>query len=262
MLNRLSENWGPRRRSTTIALFACLLICLFAPMLQAQGKSKSKKKKNKAAETATYNPAALNVWGNGFIPGSSSTSASAQCPSASAPSCAENFSNAVGAGVGFQYRALRNLEGGVDFDLLGNFGGFGTQAAASGAVTQKTNVLGTMITTSARAVLPLFDERLLISGGAGLALLFADINPSGNEQFSGCYSCRSRRGHGPIEMAEVIYFPDQGRHFGIGFRVAPVQITTTGGFSAATAGANPNQIFKDHFLLIGGGVSLRFGGKK
>src|ERR1019366_8600235 len=175
MLNRLNENLGFRHRSRGIAVLACLLICLFAPMLQGQAKSKSKKKKNKTEE-ATYNHAALNVWGNGFMPGSSSTSASTQCPTVGSPSCAENFSNAVGAGVGFQYRARRNLEGGVDFDLVGNFGGFGTHATAPGILTQNTSVLGTMITTSARAVLPLFDERLLISGGGGLALLFADLN--------------------------------------------------------------------------------------
>ncbi len=239
-----------------VLLLSCTIL---APTLRCQS----------AAEKAPFNPAAFDIWASTFVPGSSAVSPSSQCPSSSAQSCAEGFSTVGGGGLGFQYRPLRYLETGVDFHILGDSGAFGPQIAGSqcvvygcsGNVIQNVSVLESMIVTSARAVLPLFREHLLISGGGGLALLFANLNPVGNEQFSGCYACRSRSGHGPMEMGEVVYFPDQRRRLGIGFRVAPVQVRTSS-LSAATAGANPDQIFKDHFVLISVGASLRFGGRK
>jgi hypothetical protein len=108
-----------------------------------------------------------------------------------------------------------------------------------------------LFTSDVRFVVPLFRDRLLASAGGGIAWLQVSEAPQavGNEQLQWCYSCQGQRGHGPTEIVELLYLPNE--HVGFGFHVRNVQ-TSSGAFSPGANG-------RPSFLLIGGSVSLRFG---
>jgi hypothetical protein len=115
-----------------------------------------------------------------------------------------------------------------------------------------------MATTGARAVLPLFRERLLISagGGFGWRLTTEEVETEGNLTAQ-CTSYRHVGGHGPTEIAEIMYLPNQ--HIGIGFHVRNFQISS-GGLTPGAYYSNRfyGTTYKDSFLLIGAEVSLRW----
>lgn len=93
----------------------------------------------------------------------------------------------------------------------------------------------------------------------GIAWLQVSQSPqaAGNEQLEGCDSCQGRRGHGPTEVAEVLFLPFE--HFGFGFHVRNVQISSNGLTPDSGPVSGGSITYKDRFLSIGGEISIRLG---
>ena len=179
-------------------------------------------------------------------------------PHATSATASAGFKTVPSIDFGLGVRPIRYLQAGMSLSILGNFSGAATQSApfqctsgCSGTETRNIVPRSLLFTSDARFVLPLFRDRLLVSAGGGIAWLQVSEAPQavGNEQLQGCYTCQGRRGHGPTEVVELSYLPNQ--HVGFGLHVRNVQ-TGSGAFSS---GANGDL----RFLSIGGGVSLRFG---
>lgn len=111
-----------------------------------------------------------------------------------------------------------------------------------------------LIAFGARFVLPLSRDKVLFSVGGGWSGLQTSesVQSNSGEQIA-CSPCQSLRGWGPTEIAEVMYFPGDQRNVGFGLHVRGVQIITNG-----LAIPDTNISGKDHVLLIGGSVSIRF----
>jgi hypothetical protein len=242
--------------SMRVALLMMVLGWLIAPHLRAQ-------------EKVPYNAFYVDLEGAAFVHHRSAASPPAQyCNgfiTGATTGCSEQFSNTKSGGFAMGVRPIRYLQ--IDFfdlNILGGFNGFGNRTSTfqctSGCTGTTTLSIGTtnvLVTTGGRFVLPLFKERLLLSGGAGFAVLSSDEHPktTGNTQAT-CLSCQSATGHGPTEIAEIMYFP--GKHLGIGFHVRNVQIgssglTPDGIFSNSFFGTK----YTDQFRVIGGVISFR-----
>jgi len=179
---------------------------------------------------------------------------------AAALSSAGAFRTAMGV------RPFRYLQiDAVEVDALGNFNGFGNRGSSfqcvtgcTGIMTQTIGSVTGLVTTGARLVLPLFREHLLISAGGGFGWLRTNehVQTQANETAE-CVSCRGVGGHGPTEIAEIMYFPD--RRLGVGFHVRNVQINSSGLNANDPNIYPPGTKFRDRFFLIGGEVSIRFG---
>jgi hypothetical protein len=108
-------------------------------------------------------------------------------------------------------------------------------------------------------VIPLARERLLISGGVGLAMLVSgeSAHSTSGEKVN-CGTCEFMSGSGPTEVIEFAYFPDkERRNLGVTFNVRNVQINSSG----LTPVSNSFGTFKykDSFTMFGGGITFRFG---
>jgi hypothetical protein len=73
-----------------------------------------------------------------------------------------------------------------------------------------------------------------------------------NEQIT-CVTCQFHRAWGPTEIAEVTYFPGDQRNVGFGLHVRGVQAITNG--LSVDGSSVPG---KNHFVLIGGSISIHF----
>jgi hypothetical protein len=224
-----------------------------------------------------YNVMYWDFGGEVFSHQSSSASTPTQpCPASADGSipfnleaCAENFSTVGAFSLAMGVRPIRYLQiDAFSLSVLGDYGKWGQRTSnftcvsgcSSPTVTVQTiGTLSTLLTTGARGVLPLLDERLLISAGGGFAWLSTDehAQPTGSEQLE-CETCRSVSGHGPTGVAEVMYMFNQ--HIGVGVHVRYVNIRSTG----ITPAGNVGNLFygttyKDSFFLTGVEVSIRFG---
>jgi hypothetical protein len=118
-----------------------------------------------------------------------------------------------------------------------------------------------LIRTGARAVLPLWQDRLLISAGAGwgwLRTLERAQPSSSNQQLIGCSggpaSCLSASGSGPTEIVEVMYLPNA--HLGIGLQFRNVQVSSSGlDANGLYSHVDFDTTYKDRFFLIGGDLA-------
>lgn len=190
-------------------------------------------------------------------------------PSLSQP-CAEQFSK-TGAGlIGMGVRPIRYLEAGLTGGILGDFNGYKSITApyqcvsgCTGTLSETINTTTALVALEARGVLPLFHEHLLLSGGGGVGWVevrsHAQTGSAG--VIGGCAYCPSPQGgHGPSEVGEVTYLPN--KHFGLGLEFRHVGISSSGLSSTAGPLLGPPVTYKDHFLLIGGVISVRFGDRK
>jgi len=182
--------------------------------------------------------------------------------------CTEQFARVGAFNLAVGFRPLRYLQ--IDplgVEVLGDFAGLGSQTATftctsgcTGTYTRNINSNEAMFTTGARVVLPLFGERLLVSGGGGFALLQVNSTAQAmaNEQLA-CTTCVNYGRHGgPTEIAEVMYLFT--RHIGVGVHARGVQtksqgLTPDSNISNALFGTT----YKERFLLIGGEISIRWG---
>jgi len=253
--------WG-YGRSVGLAMVLTLAFSTFSPALRAQEDTSGK---------APYSMMYFDFGGDAFSPRGSAASAPTQpCPNGLqtnfSKGCAENLSTVGGGGFGFGVRPIRYLAADYGIQFLGNFNNSGTSTApyqcisgCSGTVTETIKTVSILFTTDARAVLPLFRERLLLSAGGGMAWLNVhQAAQTGNAQVQGgCIYCQPPTGgHGPTEIAEIMYLPN--RHFGIGFHVRNVQVKSPG-LDFSSVNSLPGITYKDRFWVIGGQVSMRFG---
>ncbi len=237
-----------------------------------------------------YNVAYFDAGLGGFIPSSSSASVPTQdCTKLGflvpGKRCAEAFNGTPTANFGGGVRPIRYLQAGFTTSLLlADFAGFGTKSAqyqctsgCTGTVTRDITAHSFLFTTDARAVIPLFRDRMTISAGGGMAWMTVDqqADKVGNEQLQGCINCQSRSGHGPTEVVEVMFLPTREKgsfEMGFGFHYRMVQITTSGisargGLTAADPyGAyipfSAGVTYKDHFSSFGGTFTFRFGRRR
>lgn len=180
--------------------------------------------------------------------------------------CAEQFSRVGTGGFSGGVRPLRYFEAAVRFDFLGNFNGYKTTTAPFQCVSGCTGVLNENIVTSSfmttldfQGVLPLFRDHLLISAGGGVDWLMvrSRVQTNANTQIQGtCFSCPPPQGgHGPTEVAEVMYLPL--RYLGVGVQVRNAQVSS-GGLTEAAGPLFGPITYKDRFFLIAGEATLRF----
>lgn len=87
-----------------------------------------------------------------------------------------------------------------------------------------------MIPFGGRAILPLMDDRLLLSaGGGGVYLRYAEGVRQPSQFFRiDCPVCTSRTGWGGYGLADISYFLDQGRHFRLGVTAQYIYGRTNG----------------------------------
>ena len=252
-----------------MAALVSLTLCSFTPLLNAQDGALAK---------GPYKILYFDVSGDALMPRSSSASTptqfcngflTAQQVDAHVPGCAEQFSNAGGGGFAMGVRPIRYLQiDAVELSILTSFNGFGNRTSTfqcvsgcAGITGPQTFNIGTsngLVTTGARAVLPLFRDHLLVSAGGGFGRLRSLEHANSNGGSAACDSCQFAAGHGPTEVVEVMYFPNQ--HLGFGVHARNVQInssglTTDGIFSNAYLGTT----YKDQFFMIGGSISIRVG---
>lgn len=236
---------------------------------------------------APYNVVYFDAGLGGFIPSSSSASVPTQdCTKLGnlvpGRRCAEALTGTPTANFGGGVRPIRYLQAGFTASLLlADFARFGTESAqyqctsgCTGTATRHITAHSFLFTTDARAVIPLFRERMTISAGGGMAWLMVDQQPdtAGNEQLQGCIDCQSRRGHGPTEVVEVMFLPSRDKgsfEMGFGFHYRMVQISSPGisAYGGLTAAApygafipfSAGVTYKDHFSSFGGTFTFRFG---
>jgi hypothetical protein len=256
------------------AIPSVAIVTLFAPALFAQnGTNDNTQTKGPGLfEKAPYGVVLFEAGGGLFSPQSSSANAPTQnCPGGVITTnlhydCAEQFSRTGSGGFEMGGRPIRYLEASVRTDILGNFNGYQSSTAPYQCVSGCTGVVNESIVTSAalitlnvQGVLPLFREHLLISAGGGVGWLEVRSNAqTGNAQVSGgCPSCPPPQGgHGPTEVAEILYFPN--RHIGFGLQFRNAQISSPGLSSVAGPIFGPIT-YKDRFYLIGGEITVRIG---
>lgn len=221
-------------------------------------------------EKAPYNMIFYGGDGGVFTPRNSSASAPTQSCAGGSPTttahynCAEQFSRVGTGGFVFGARPMRYVEATFRFDILGDFNGYKSVSApyqcvsgCTGVVNENIVTNSLLFTTDVQGVLPLFREHLLISAGGGIDWLMVRSHPQTNAQVEGaCLYCPPPQGgHGPTEVAEIMYFPKQ--FLGIGFQVRNVQVSS-GGLSQVAGPVFGPITYKDRFFLIGGEVSIRF----
>jgi hypothetical protein len=255
------------RRSVQFVLAMFLSGWLLAPTLAAQNQSASARES--VGGKIPYGAFYVDFEGDAFLHHSSfATPPTQYCNgviTSATTGCSEQFSNTKSGGFAMGIRPIRYLQiDVVNLNILGGFNGLGNRTSTfqctSGCTGTTALSIGTtnvLVTTGGRLVLPLFKERLLLSAGGGFADLtsFEHPNTTGNTQAT-CISCQSVKGHGPTEIAEIMYFP--GKHMGIGFHVRNVQISSSG---LTPDGIFSNSFFGTHytdrFWLIGGVISFR-----
>jgi hypothetical protein len=176
----------------------------------------------------------------------------------------EYLTTAGSGSFGQGFRPVRYLQAGYAVSFLGNFNGTPTSTApikctsgCTGTYTATIGARGTMLSIDVRPVLPLFREQLQISAGGGFTWINA-IQHADTGGISVPNSCPplcagNTSGHGPSEIVEAKYFPGNG-HVGIGFHVRNIQVTSSG-LNFATA--NSEGIYRDHFLAIGGEITVQ-----
>lgn len=167
------------------------------------------------------------------------------------------------AGAGYfamTFRPLRNLQiDGVQAEFVAHSNDRLALIQFSDGTTAYREIQGhpALIAFGGRFVLPLLREKVLFSAGGGWAGLKFDesVQSNPNEQIT-CVTCVNGSGWGPTEIAEVMFFPGDQRNVGFGFHVRGVQVITNGLSGLSADGSTISG--KDHFLLIGGSVSIRF----
>jgi len=220
-------------------------------------------------EKATYNVVSIDAGFSAFKALSSSGSVPTRdCSMAGGnPSqpCAEKFSTQPSIDLALGIRPIRYLQGSFGFSFLGNFAGFGSTAeqyqcvsGCTGAFNRTIATHPVLMTIDARGVLPLFHERVAISGGAGLGWLQISQSPEkvGNEELQGCDVCQTRRTHGPTEVVEITYLPSP--FLGVGFHFRELQVSSFG-LTPITGSPAAGVRYKDHFASFGGSLTFRFG---
>jgi hypothetical protein len=167
------------------------------------------------------------------------------------------FSSAGAGYMAINFRPLRNLQiDAVQADFIAAKNDRLTLIQFQDGTYAWRQIQGhpSLIAFGGRFVLPLMHEKVLFSAGGGWSGIQVNeaIKSYPNEQGS-CVSCEFHRGWGPTEIAELMFFPGDQRNVGVGFHVRGVQAITNG---LAVSGSSASG--KDHFLLIGGSIAIRF----
>ena len=264
-------------RSNGLPLLVLALLCAgFASALRAADVPTNRASDEVVDKQgkAPFKVLIVDFGAGGFSPAASSASVPTQdCFNGStinpSKACAQHFTSTHGIDFGLGVRPFRYIQAGLQMGFPGDFAGWGRQSGTYQCVSGCTGVVTRTITShylllmsDARLVLPLFRERLLISGGGGVGWLQMNqyINTGGNEQVQGgCGGdCQSRSGHGPTEVAEIAYFPKS--YLGFSFKFRNLQISSPGLAPEAGVGAGGRSVaYRDRFTSIGGGITFRLG---
>ncbi|HVX65117.1 MAG TPA: hypothetical protein VHA11_00870, partial [Bryobacteraceae bacterium] len=156
--------------------------------------------------------------------------------------------------AGYGYRFQRYLQADAGFDMV-----FG----AAHVRDYLDTTLGPLrirdrqffVPFGGRAILPLFDGRVLISGGGGGAYMrYAELlHQPGDYYRVDCPVCLTRDGWGHYALGEVSGFLDRGQHFRVGFQAKSYRGHTDGD----SLGGVPTHT-KDQWLFLMGTVGFSF----
>jgi len=166
------------------------------------------------------------------------------------------FSSSGMFDLNFGYRVIKylQLDSGIEFG--GSVAGMNRQITVrevGGSRTETRTVKDQilMVPLGARAVVPLFSERLLIGIGGGGAYVRNYESAGANVD---CTSCRSRSGMGSYALGRIEYVAGRNRNFGFALNARYTQAKLSAGFLPVFTRNGG----RDTWLLLGGGISLRF----
>ncbi len=165
------------------------------------------------------------------------------------------FRNRPGIAISYGYRFMRYFQADVGFDTV--FGAGGVRAfenTAFGPLRIKDYQF--FVPMGGRAILPVFRDRLLISGGGGFAWLkYSELlrQPSDYYRFE-CPTCATRSGWGNYALVGANVFLDSSRHFRIGVTTKMYRGHTEGDPLADVPGVRT----RDRWLNILGDVGFSF----
>ncbi len=226
----------------TFALLLCLSISVAA---QEQGSSDQSTAAGKAVQAGSGEKPAYRKLILDFNVGGLKPSGDLQ----------GKFSTAPGVGFNFGVRLHRYFQ--VD-------AGFEAGSGAAG-VSRTINTTGGprdvgdteyFVPIGARLVLPLFKERLLLSGGGGGAYISYQETPKAraNETVI-CTSCVSRSGGGAFEVAQIKWMVDKQRHFGLGLTTRWYQASSKGATLGSTGLSGTS---KDRWMTVAATLGFHF----
>jgi hypothetical protein len=158
------------------------------------------------------------------------------------------------------YRPVKYFQFDAGVDLVGGAAGVSrtifVRPVGGGPVeTRKIKDREIFVPFGGRLVLPLVKNRILLSGGGGFSYVRYAETPvtEGNETIE-CYSCSSRTGWGPYQVASVQFILDKNKHFGIGVTGKWYQVTTKGGSISTSIGERS----RDRFFNLGANLGFYF----
>jgi hypothetical protein len=157
--------------------------------------------------------------------------------------------------LGYGYRFLRYLQADIGLDMT--FGAAGVRGYLPTDIGYfRISDREYFLPFGGRAIAPLFDGRLLISGGAGGAWLKYHERlrqPIQNFHID-CPDCTARSGWGYYALANASYFLDASKLFRVGVTARMVRGHTDG----SSVGLLPPFETKDHWLQLGAEVGFSF----
>jgi hypothetical protein len=160
-----------------------------------------------------------------------------------------------GISAGYGYRFNRYLQADVGLDVV-----FGAAQVRDfldiGVGSLRIKDREYFPTFGGRAILPLVDGRLMISGGAGgVWLKYAErVNQPSDYYRVDCPICTSRDGWGYYALGNVSYFLNRSHNFRVGFTTKSIRGHTDG----ESIGPVPGFRTKDRWLHIFGEVGFSF----
>lgn len=157
--------------------------------------------------------------------------------------------------LGYGYRFIRYLQADIGLDMT--FGAAGVRGfLPTDFGYSRVSDREYFLPFGGRAIAPLLDGRLLISGGAGGAWMKYHERvqqPSQNFHID-CFDCTTRSGWGYYALANASYFLDASKHFRVGVTARMIRGRTDGG----PVGLLPPFETKDRWLHLGAEVGFSF----
>lgn len=162
------------------------------------------------------------------------------------------FQQTYVGGTHFGYRPIPYLQVDLGTEFAGSVAG--KRRSTSRYETKTFTDFIFFVPVGVRGVLPLFEERLLISGGGGGTFVANVQYGDPGTAADLCDPCSSRNGWGPHAVAQALYVLGESRRVGLGVTSRWTQVKLSPGFL-------PNygrRGIKDQWVFVEGTISIRF----
>jgi hypothetical protein len=166
-----------------------------------------------------------------------------------------SYKSAAGVSIDYGYRFQKNLQADVGFQTL--FGSAGVRAFMDTELGYvRIRDLEYFFPFGGRAILPLQDERILLSfGGGGAYLRYSERIKQVSAYYNiQCPDCASRGGWGTYAQASASYALDSAQLFRVGFTARAYRVNTSGGL----VGDLPATETRDRWLNLFANFTVSF----